>query len=265
MDPRLDLLSSGIASSLRLWRGTWGNLPAKTPKKLLVLYDREDGAECRLVREALTALDLDAMVYPCPPGGQRFTAQRPAPNLPAGSDTPVLVDPNSRQTLVGAAAIVPHLFRRYLDKAKAPTPLKASALNLLGSRLAGLVRSPLGLRARPSIAPKKPLVLYSFESSPFSRPVRECLCELELPYRLINLGKGQWSDMGPARPRLLAPGRYKPVPGSKREAFFKAHGKVQVPYLIDPNNQVQMFESRAIVEYLERHYAERTAGSRGEA
>lgn len=260
MNRRLDLLTSGIASSLRLWRGTWGDLPAKTPKKLLILYDREDGAECRLVREALTALDLDAMVYPCPPGGTRFAAQRPATDLPAGNDTPVLVDPNSRQTLAGAATIVPHLFRRYLA-AKSPRPLKASALNLLGSRLAGIVRSPLGLRARPSIAPKKPLVLYSFESSPFSRPVRESLCELELPYRLINLGKGQWSDMGPARPRLLVPGRYKPVPGSKRDAFFQQHGTVQVPYLIDPNHKVQMFESQAIVEYLERTYALPPGGS----
>ncbi|WP_395701557.1 glutathione S-transferase N-terminal domain-containing protein [Aquabacterium sp.] len=258
MPGRLDLLRSGIASTLRLWRGTWGDLPARTPKKLLVLYDREDGAECRLVREALTALDLDAMVYPCPLDGQRFAAQRPAPGIEPGSDTPVLVDPNSRRTLVGAAAIVPHLFKRYLD-AEAPAPLKASALNLLSSRLAGLVRSPLRLRARPSIEPKQPLVLYSFESSPFSRPVRERLCELELPYRLINLGKGQWADMGPAWPRRLVPGRYKPVPGSKREAFFKQHGQVQVPFLIDPNHQVQMFESQAIVDYVELHYAQPTA------
>jgi hypothetical protein len=81
------------------------------------------------------------------------------------------------------------------------------------------------------------------------------LCELELPYRLINLGKLQWSDMGPARPRLLAPGSYKPVANSKRDAFFKEHGVVQVPYLIDPNHDVKMFESRAIVDYLERAYA----------
>ena len=253
MNKNLDLLSSSLASTLRLWRGTWGDQPAKTAEQLLVLYDREDGAECRLVREALTELNLDAMVYPCPSGGKRFAAQR-AKLAPAASDTPVLSDPNSGETLAGAGNIVSYLFARYLDTA-APRGMNASALNLLASRLAGIVRSPLGLSARPSIRPKKELVLYSFESSPFSRPVRERLCELELPYRLINLGKGQWSDMGPASPRVLAPGSYKPVAGSKRDAFFKEHGTVQVPYLIDPNHDVGMFESRAIVDYLERTYA----------
>ncbi|WP_284619240.1 glutathione S-transferase N-terminal domain-containing protein [Aquabacterium humicola] len=254
MNRPLDLLTSGIASSLRLWRGTWGDRPAaKTPKQLLALYDREDGAECRLVREALTELNLDAMVYPCPAGGQRFAAQRPA-TAPDNSDAPVLVDPNSKQTLVGAATIVPYLFERYLDR-DVPLAMRASLPNLLAARLAGLVRSPLGLSARPSIAPEQPLVLYSFESSPYSRPVRERLCELELPYQLINLGKGQWSDMGPSAPRVLAPARYKPVPGTKRDAFFQRHGKVQVPYLIDPNHGVEMFESQAILAYLERTYA----------
>src|SRR3954462_4257398 len=64
VNKNLDLLSSGLATTLRLWRGTWGAQPAKTAEELLVLYDREDGAECRLVREALTELNLDAMVYP---------------------------------------------------------------------------------------------------------------------------------------------------------------------------------------------------------
>jgi glutathione S-transferase len=251
MNRNLDLLSSGFASTLRLWRGTWGDRPARTAEELLILYDREDGAECRLVREALTELNLDAVVYPCPSGGTRFAAQRNK-LAPVGSDAPVLIDPNSGETLAGAGDIVSYLFARYLGTA-APTGLKASALNLLASRLAGIVRSPLS--ARPSIRPKKELVLYSFESSPFSRPVRERLCELELPYQLINLGKLQWSDMGPARRRMLAPGSYKPVAGSKRDAFFKEHGLVQVPYLIDPNHDVKMFESRAIVDYLERTYA----------
>ena len=254
MNKNLDLLSSGLASSLRLWRGTWGDRPSRTGEQLLVLYDREDGAECRLVREALTELNLDALVYPCPSGGRRFAAQRKK-LAPAGSDAPVLSDPNSGETRVGAGNIVSYLFERYLDAA-APWGLKASALNLLASRLAAIVRSPLGLSARPSILPEKELVLYSFESSPFSRPVRERLCELELPYRLINLGKDQWSDMGPSSPRVLAPRSYKPVAGTKRDVFFKEHGRVQVPYLIDPNHEVRMFESRAIVDYLERTYAQ---------
>ncbi len=85
--------------------------------------------------------------------------------------------------------------------------------------------------------------------------MRERLCALELPYHLVNLGKLQWADMGPAAVRLFAFGGYRPTPGSKRAAFFKEHGKVQVPYLVDPNTKVQMFESRAILAYLEQTYA----------
>ena len=112
----------------------------------------------------------------------------------------------------------------------------------------------LALPALPSRQPKQLLTLYSFESSPYSRPVRELLCQLELPYHLINLGKSQWADMGPSTMRLK-PGPYQPPAGSKREAFLQQYGKVQVPFLIDPNYQVEMFESRDILQYLKQTYA----------
>ena len=51
---------------------------------------------------------------------------------------------------------------------------------------------------------------------------------------------------------------YKPCPGAKAgfsdEQFAKA-GKRTVPYLEDPNTGVAMFESAAIVKYLEETYA----------
>lgn len=84
--------------------------------------------------------------------------------------------------------------------------------------------------------------------------MRETLCELELPYTLHNLGKEHWSEIGPARQRLK-PGPYRPRPGGKREAFFLKHGRVQVPYLEDPNTGTALFESAAIVAYLESRYA----------
>ena len=39
---------------------------------MLRLYDIENGPHCRLVREVLTELDLDAEIYPCPKQGKRF-------------------------------------------------------------------------------------------------------------------------------------------------------------------------------------------------
>ena len=41
----------------------------------------------------------------------------------------------------------------------------------------------------------------------------------------------------------------------KMEALYERTGKVQFPYLIDPNTGAGMFESAAIVDYLETRYA----------
>jgi glutathione S-transferase len=46
-----------------------------------------------------------------------------------------------------------------------------------------------------------------------------------------------------------------PKEGGKRYAFWQAHGRVQVPYLQDPNTGASLFESDKIVDYLESTYA----------
>ena len=51
-----------VSSSFRLWRGTIGRKNSKPPE-LPILFDRENDEYCRLVREAFTELNLDAMVY----------------------------------------------------------------------------------------------------------------------------------------------------------------------------------------------------------
>ncbi len=248
----LNLISSSMASSLRLWNGTWGDLPSKIPAQELLLFDREDDHDCRLVREVLTELNLDVAIYPCPIEGQRFAARRKklAPKAPPG---PLLQDLSNGFVMHSAAHIVPYLFEQYVGQA-VPLRLRPSLLNSLNSRIASLARSPFRIHARASKAPKKMLTLYSFESSPYARPVRERLCALEIPYHLINLGKMQWADMGPANFRLV-PGVYKPLPDSKRAAFLAQYGRVQVPFLIDPNTGIEMFESREILKYLDKNYA----------
>jgi glutathione S-transferase len=250
--PKIDLLSSTLSSSLRLWNGTWGNRPGQTPRLEMELFDREDDGDCRLVREALTELNLDVAIYPCPMDGKRFAARRKklAPKAPSG---PLLHDLNNDLVIHSAARIVPYLFEQYGTQ-KVPLRLSQSLPNALLSQLASLARGPFALRAHAARQPKQLLTLYSFESSPFSRPVRERLCELELPYHLVNLGKLEWADMGPATFRL-APGPYHPQEGSKRAAFLEKYGKVQVPFLIDPNFQIEMFESQDILQYLNKTYA----------
>lgn len=251
MNHLLDVLLSTASSTVRGWRGTSASKAVSLPQRALMLFDREDDAECRLVREALTELNLNASIIPCPQGGTRFASDL---QLMSGTQqVPFLFDPNVDRGYRGARDIVDHLFQQYRGS-DPPAALQPSLTGLLRSELASAIRLTGKLTARPSIEPEDPLILYSFESSPYSRLVRERLCQLELPYRLINLGKQQWADMGPAAFRLK-PGKYRPLPDTKRHGFLQLYGKVQVPYLIDPNTGVQMFESADIVAYLDKTYA----------
>lgn len=43
--------------------------------------------------------------------------------------------------------------------------------------------------------------------------------------------------------------------GRNRKLLFERTGRVQLPYLIDPNTGSEMFESAEIVNYLEGHDA----------
>lgn len=248
---QLAVLGSVAVSTLALWRGTRVRRAAQQPAQPLKLYDREGDPDCRLVREALTALGLDAQIYPCPLGGQRFGAE--LLRLGGQPSPPLLVDANSDTRLHRPDDIIAYLFQTYGGGA-VPADYQAhpgaSAASLVGK----LVRGERGQQARPSKSPKKLLDLWSFESSPYSRLVRERLTELELPYTLHNLGKEQWADLGPAAMRVK-PGPYQPKQGGKREQVLQRLGRVQLPYLEDANTGTQLFESAAIIDYLERQYA----------
>ncbi len=246
----VDLNLSVAASSLRGWRGTSAFRPAAVqPEKLLELYDIENCPYCRLVREALTELDLDARILPCPRGGERFRPE--AVNLGGKAQFPLLHDPNTDTWLYESADIIDYLRQTYGQR-RSKRPLHG--VRVLGSSLASASRITNGMQRRDSSLPEQELELYSFESSPFSRLVRERLCELELPYILRNTGKAAWKDMGPPQLRArLFPG--EAVTGRNRQALLARAGKVQVPYLIDPNHAVAMFESADILAYLDRTYA----------
>ena len=252
MPHALAVTSSILASQMRGWRGTAAYRPAKKqPALTLELYEYEPSPYCRLVREALTELDLDVMVYPCPRGGTRF---RPKVQEMGGKQQyPYLVDPNTGVKMYESAEIAAYLAKTYEGRLRiARGPRRGGAIGM--AVLATSLRRFRGYKARPSKAPAKPLELFSFESSPYSRLVRERLCELELPYLLHNTGKGRPSDMGP-------PGmRDKWFKGPKdttrnRKILFERTGHVQVPYLIDPNTGVEMYESADIIAYLEKTYA----------
>jgi glutathione S-transferase len=250
MKATLDVLNSTLASSLRMWRGTMVRAQAEQPAKPLQLYEFEGCPYCRLVREALTELDLDALIFPTPHGGKRFRPK--VAELGGKRQFPFLVDPNTGESMYESADIIEYLYRRYGGRS-APTRL-LRPVEVSTSVLAGATRFRAGIRARPSKAPRKPLELFSFESSPYSRRVRELMCELELSYLLRSTGKASWQDLGPPILRAtLFPGR--PIEGRTRIELHERAGKVQVPYLVDPNTGTEMFESATIRAYLMETYA----------
>ncbi len=240
----LDLATSFAASLARAGAGLSVGPLGPRPSRPLELYEFEACPFCRKVREALSILDLEAMVYPCPKGGRRF---REVVHQRGGKlQFPWLVDPNTDREMYESDDIVRYLFETY-GTDSIPWSLALGPLVILSAGLASALRPGAGLRYRTARPCTASLELWSFEASPFCRLVRETLCSLELPYLLHNVAKGSPS----------------------REAFVRRSGRMQVPYLHDPNTGASMFESGDIVAYLERTYAldatQKAVGAQGEA
>jgi glutathione S-transferase len=250
-------VAGNIPTSLlaTLVRGTNGiqSQPASVkPAQMLQLYDIENCPYCRLVREALTELDLDAEIYPCPKGGERF---RPDVVARGGkAQFPYLVDPNTGVEMYESLDIVAYLFETYGQR---PLPLKwrVGKLQTLGSMIASAPRRSRTAPAKPGVVPEFMLELYSFESSPYARPVRELLCEMEMPYVVRNCGRTlakEWI-LPPLRKALNI------VPDSElenRQVLLETEGKMSIPYLYDHNTGQGMFESADIMDYLRGAYSD---------
>ena len=95
----------------------------------------------------------------------------------------------------------------------------------------GVFRRPIQRTSQPS----ELLELYSTEGCPACRRVRRALTELDLDFihRSCPVGDSE-----------------------KRAALEERGGKIQVPFLVDPNTGVAMYESRDILAYLSRAYGE---------
>lgn len=246
-----DVAGSFVTTCLRAGVGVTTRPAAKRPAALFEIYEFEGCPYCRLVREALTELDLDALIYPCPKGGERFRPR--AVELGGKAQFPYFVDPNTGERLYESADIVAYLFETYADGA---TPLhwRFAELQKIGSTFAGLPRLGAGVRARPSRAPAQPLELYSFEASPYARPVRERLSELELPYVLRSTGRRTAADWVPPDLRRWF-SLEAPASTLNRSVLRERAGRVTIPWLVDPNTGVEPGESADILRYLEDTYA----------
>jgi glutathione S-transferase len=227
--------TSYAATVVRLGRGLYPKVTADKrpePKQLLELYDFEACPYCRKVREVLCELDLDYLVHPVAHGSPRRHELR---NLGGKVQVPFLVDPNTKTRLYESDDIIDYLNERYGKGQSAGWPLPIpSLLDNINSAAASAMRLGHGRSCRVEAARTdlKPLTLYNMEGSPYCRKVRETLSELDLEHIIRNVPKGS----------------------PKRADLEKRGGKVQVPYLIDPNTNREMYESDDIVDYLDEHY-----------
>jgi glutathione S-transferase len=234
--PGLSLLTATFATIIRFFAGFGVCKPlGPRPSKHLKLYEYEGDPNSRLVREALSMLDLDCIILPCPKGSKRF--RREAMQIGGKEKFPLLVDDNTERRLYSARNIVPYLFKNY-GTGRVPFLLRMPFAGLF-SFFASLVRGFSGVRRTKGIRDVKleptSIELYSYEASPHCRLVREVLTELEIPYLLHNVAKRS----------------------PKRKQFVERSGKMMVPFLIDSNTDKGtkgMFESRDIVKYLCKTY-----------
>ena len=229
-------LTAFAGTVLRLGRGLYPVVTADQrpdPAQRLELYDFEGCPYCRKVREVLSELDLDYLARPVAHGSPRRVELR---RRGGKVQAPYLVDPNTGAEMYESDDIIGYLNSTYGRGRRAgwgiPLP---SFVDNLDSMVASAVRLARGVRCRRMAARDRvePLTLYNMEGSPYCRKVREVLSELDLEHVVRNVPKGS----------------------PKREELARRGGKVQVPYLIDPNTGTAMYESDDIVAYLEGEYA----------
>lgn len=228
MSKTADILASAAMTFTRAATGHRAVAQSDAPKVALVLYEYEACPYCRRVREALSALDLEVTIVPCPRG----SANREMVMAQGGKvQFPFLVDANTKTAMYESQDICDYLSRTY-GEGKKPWQHNMGAVEQASAAVTAAVRPGAGATARGQQTPQVPLELWSYEASPYCRLVREVMCELELPYHLHNVARGS----------------------QRREAFVAMSGKMQVPYLKDPNTGAAMFESKDIITYLEGTY-----------
>ena len=240
-----------LTSSLALWRGTWiCRSEVVVPEQPLQLFEMEGCPHCRLVRETLTELGIDAVIFPCPKGGHRFRNR--AFDLGGRCEFPLLVEPVKGEVIYDSQRIREYLWQQYGGRS-VPGLSSRQPVDKGRVLLASFARFGKGLYAKPSCTPARLLELYSFESSPYSREVRERLCELEIPYVLRNCGKSRVGELLLPVIRDWMGIGYRP--GSRnRQELVNITGRVAVPYLVDPNQDTALFESGAILAHLRDYY-----------
>jgi glutathione S-transferase len=217
---------------------------APRPEKPLILYEYDASPFCKRVREVMNLLDLKVEYRPCP--GARYSSFSDDLFERAGRRTvPYLIDPNTGVEMFESDDQIEYLLNTYgppqdsYDR-KALWPVTFKTFSVITSGFSALVRDmPASKRqgnARPDNEQMEPLELWGYECSPFVRTVREKLCALALPHVMVSCSRGS----------------------ANRDLLVKKTGRFQVPFLVDPNTGLELFESPEICDYLDAVYTVKT-------
>ena len=193
-------LTCFIAGLTRLFSGTKPlQIYAKgndIPTKRLILYEYEGCPFCRIVRETLSLLSIEVLIYPCPREtlkkyghleNSRFRGE--VKKLGNKVMFPYLIDENTGKSLYESRDIVSYLWEHYSGGEKKPFLYKLSMRGpflILGFFFHALMRPlpSMGILRTPSKRPEKLLELWGREHHVGTKRIREALCTLEIPYIL---------------------------------------------------------------------------------
>jgi len=263
MHHHLDVLMCSAQFFVRGSAGCWmmrdqekGNLP----KKAIILYDLHCCPFCKKVREVISALALDVIIYPCPKvtldeqgvAGEAIYRKK-LKEIGGKCQFPYLIDPNTDKQMYESDEIIKYLLNSYGHGTSMTWGhWFASMLGLPGLFLSialrpldrmGMKRSDLALGS----AQEKMIELWGYENSPFCAVVLEALGSLEIAYKLITVPHNCEFKRDEFRKRF----------GDRISDIRKGFSMIQVPLLLDPNNGVEMFESKDIVAYLHKTYSKK--------
>lgn len=197
----------------------------KIPALPIILFETEADPSCRAVREACSMLSLTVNFRP----GKRFASQI---KYYESNRRPILKDPSSGREIDNGPDAIAYLFEKY-GNGQTPWTLSNEAFVAITGFI-GLNLARLAAPKTPpqTIPPEQPLVLWAYEGSPFCLLPRQLLNNMELEHIV----------------------KYTPRGSPNRQALYQQEGRFQVPCLQDPNTGVVLFESQAIVEYVQKVY-----------
>lgn len=177
---------------------------------------------------------------PCP-GARQSSFSEELFERTGKQTVPYLIDPNTGVEMFESDDQIQYLLDTYgpdksLYDGKALWPITFKEFSIFTSTIAALVRNMPGSSRQPNARPDNeemlPLELWGYEASPFVKPVREKLVSLALPHLMVSCSRGS----------------------ANRDRLIERTGRFQVPFLVDPNTGLELFESPEICEYLDAVY-----------